>query len=112
VVRIRGWNSFQKQIHAIEIDDGMANVQHVRAEDSGDFRVALLQRELRQLSDIKFFRRHFERADGEVVEFCCADLYRLLGGWGRGAPGGGGRDVRWRKFVRSILLWKVFRQKG
>jgi len=35
VVRIRGWNSFQKQIHAIEIDDGVANVQRVHAEGSG-----------------------------------------------------------------------------
>jgi hypothetical protein len=41
-----------KQIHAIEIDDGVANVQRVHAEDSGDFRVALSQRD-----------------DGEFVEF-------------------------------------------
>jgi len=40
VVRIRRWNSFQKQIHAIEVDDGVANVEHVHAEDFGDFRVA------------------------------------------------------------------------
>ena len=32
-VRIRGWNSFQKRILAIEIDDNVANVQHIHAED-------------------------------------------------------------------------------
>jgi len=53
----------------------VANIQRVHAEDSGDFRVALLQHELRQRSDTKFFRRHFERADGEIVEFCCADFF-------------------------------------
>ena len=53
----------------------MANIQRVHAEDSGDFRVALLQHELRQQSDTNFFRRHFERADGEIVEFCYADFF-------------------------------------
>ena len=59
----------------IDQSGGVPNIQRVHAEDTGDFRVALLQRELRQRSDTKFFRRHFERADGEVVEFCCADFF-------------------------------------
>ena len=45
----------------------MAGVEGVHAESPGDFAAALLQCELRQWSDAKFFRRHFEGAD---VEMC------------------------------------------
>src|SRR5207248_8708563 len=71
-------NSFQKQTHAIEIDDGMIDVERVHAENSGDFGVALLQREQRQRSDAKFFTWHLERANVEVVEFCRAHPFRCF----------------------------------
>jgi hypothetical protein len=53
-IRVNSWlTSFQKQTHAVEINDGMADVERVHAEDAGDFGVALLQCELRQRSDAK-----------------------------------------------------------
>jgi hypothetical protein len=56
-------NSFQKKAHAIEVDDGVADVELVHAEYAGDSAVALLQGELRKRSRAKFSRRHFEIAD-------------------------------------------------
>jgi hypothetical protein len=56
-------NSFQKQAHAIEVDDGVANVELVHAEDASDSAAALLQCELRKRSRAKFSRRHSEIAD-------------------------------------------------
>ena len=56
----------------------MIDVERVHAENPGDFGVALLQCELRQRSDAKFFRRHFESADAEVVEFCRAHPFRCF----------------------------------
>ena len=53
----------------------MADVERVHAEDAGDFAASLLQCELRQRSDAKFFRRHFERADVEVVHFRRVDPF-------------------------------------
>jgi hypothetical protein len=67
--------SFQKQVHAIEIDDGVVNVERVHAEDARDFAATLLQCEVRQRSDANFFRRRFEHADTQVVNFCRADLF-------------------------------------
>ena len=64
---------FQKQTHAVEINDGVADVEGVNAENPGDFAAALLQCELRQWSDAKFFRRHFEGADVEILESCRVD---------------------------------------
>jgi hypothetical protein len=49
-------SSLQKQIHAVEIDDGVAEVERVHAEDPGDLCVALLQCEVRQRSYAKFFQ--------------------------------------------------------
>jgi len=56
-------NSFQKQAHAIEVDDGVADVELVHAENAGDCAAALLQCEPRKRSRAKFPRRHFEIAD-------------------------------------------------
>ena len=53
----------------------MAGVEGVHAENPGDSAAALLQCELRQRSDTEFFRRHFEDADVEIVEFCRADPF-------------------------------------
>ena len=77
-IRVYSWlkNSLQKQIHAIQVDDGMAEVERVHAEYAGNFAVALLQRELRQRSYAKLFRRRFERADVEVVDFCRTNRFR------------------------------------
>ena len=46
---------FQKQTHATEINDGVAEVKGVHAENPGNFAAALLQCEVRQRSDAKFF---------------------------------------------------------
>ena len=70
---------FQKQAHPIEIDDGVAGVEGVHAENPGDLAAALLQCELRQWSGAKFFRRHFEGADVEIVEFCRVDPFGRAG---------------------------------
>ena len=77
-IRVHSWlkNSFQKQVHTVEIDDGMADVERVHAEDTGDLAATLLQCELRQRGDTKFFPRRFERANVEVVDFCRADLFK------------------------------------
>jgi hypothetical protein len=53
----------------------MAGVEGVQAENPGDSAAALLQCEVRQRSDTEFFRRHFEDADVEIVEFCRADPF-------------------------------------
>jgi hypothetical protein len=56
-------NSFQKKAHAIEVDDGVADVELVHAEDAGDSAAALLQCKPRKRSRAKFPKRHFEIAD-------------------------------------------------
>ena len=40
-------SSFQKEIHAVEIDNGVAIVERVHPEDPGDSGGALSQREIR-----------------------------------------------------------------
>src|SRR4029453_9580814 len=69
-----------------EVDDGVAEVEGVHAEDAGDFGAGLLQRELRQWSYAKFFRRHFEGADVEVVNFRRTDPLRHAPAKLRGDP--------------------------
>src|SRR5215813_1910050 len=53
----------------------MANVEGVHAEDPGDLAATLLQCELRQRGDTKFFSRYFERSNVEGVDFRRADLF-------------------------------------
>jgi len=83
---MRGEASLQKQTHAIEIDDGVVDIEHVHAENPGESAAALLQGEIRQRSDTEFLRRHFERADVEVVDFCRADPLRCSAAELRGNP--------------------------
>src|SRR5262249_34733121 len=64
---------FQKEIHAIEIDDGSMDIQCVHADDAGDPGAALLQCETRQGRDSKFFPRYLKAANVEIVEFRGAD---------------------------------------
>ena len=54
----------------------MAGIESVHAENPGDLAAALLQCELRQRSNAKFFQRQFEHADTQVVNFCGADPFR------------------------------------
>jgi hypothetical protein len=67
---------FQKQIHAIEIDDGMIFVQRIDPQDTADSCAALLQREIRQLGNTKFRWRRFEVANFEAIDFSGTDFSR------------------------------------
>jgi hypothetical protein len=67
---------FQKQIHAIEIDDGMIFVQRIDPQDTADSCAALLQREIRQLGNTKFRWRRFEVANLKAIDFSGTDFSR------------------------------------
>ena len=60
-------SSFQKEIHAVEIDDGLADVQSIHPQDPTDSGVTLPQRELRQRNRAEFCRCYFEITDSKIV---------------------------------------------
>ena len=57
----------QKQTHAVEVDDGMTDVQHIHPKNAADDCTALLPYEIWQCSYADFVRRHLEVADGQIV---------------------------------------------
>src|SRR6185436_6485958 len=59
---------FQKQIHAVEVDNTMPVVQRIHPQDPADSGAALRQREVGQYRDAKFRRRRFEVANLKVVD--------------------------------------------
>ena len=69
----------QKQIHAVEVDDGMTDVQHVHPKNAADDRTALLPYEIWQCSYAEFVRRHFEIADGQIVNSRSTNWLRSAG---------------------------------
>src|SRR5437588_4638526 len=66
----------QKEIHAIEVDDGMTIVQCIHPQDSADSGATLQQREVRQRGNTKFCGRRFEVANLEVVDLSCTNFAR------------------------------------
>ena len=70
---MRGKASFQEEIHAIEIDYGMTNVQRIHPQNATDSRGALPQSETRKCSHAEFRRRHFEIADLQIVDLRSTD---------------------------------------
>ena len=58
---------FQKEIHAVEIDDGMTDVERIHSQDPADSRVTLSQREVRQRNRAEFRRWYLEITDSKIV---------------------------------------------
>src|SRR6266480_2520258 len=94
---------FQKQIHAVEIYDGLIVVEGVDPEDTAYSRPALLYREIRQCRNAKFRRRNFEVADLKILNFSGTDFSRGSAGKMRRNPRGFHRDAERSKksFVES-----------
>src|SRR6266545_1187084 len=65
---------FQKQIHAVEVDNTIPVVQCIHPQDPADSGAALRQCEVGQYCDAKFRRRRFEVANLKVVDLSCANL--------------------------------------
>ena len=57
----------QEQTHAVEVDDGMTDVQHIHPKNAADDSTALPRYEIWQCSYAEFVRPHFEIADGQIV---------------------------------------------
>src|SRR5438445_12235599 len=67
---------FQKEVHAVEINDGMTVVQRIHPQDPADSGTALQQREIRQCRNAKFRWRRFEAANLKVVDLSCTNFAR------------------------------------
>src|SRR5438132_10266874 len=67
---------FQKEIHAVEVDDSMTVVQCIHPQDPADSGTALQQREIRQCRNAKFRWRRFEAANLKVVDLSCTNFAR------------------------------------
>ena len=77
----------QEQTHAVEVDDGMTDVQHVHPKNAADDCTALLPYEIWQCSYADFVRRHFEIADGQIVNSRGTNWLRSPAGKTSGDPG-------------------------
>src|SRR5947207_6174259 len=67
---------FQKEIHAVEVDDTMTVVQCIHPQDPSDSGAALQQREIGQCGNTKFRWRHFEAANLKVIDLSCTNFMR------------------------------------
>jgi hypothetical protein len=76
----------QKQTHAVEVDDGMTDVQHIHPKNAADHSTALLPYEIWQCSYAEFVRRHFEIADGQIVNSRSTNWLRSSAGKTSGDP--------------------------
>src|SRR5262245_30184751 len=68
--------SFQKEIHAVEVDDAMTVVQRIHPQNSAHSGAALPQGEVRQCSNAKFCWRRFEAANLKIVDLSRTDFPR------------------------------------
>src|SRR6266487_2968715 len=59
---------FQKEIHAVKVDDSIAVVQCIHPQDSADSCATLRQCEVGQCRNAKFRRRRFEVANLKIVD--------------------------------------------
>src|SRR6266540_3733441 len=65
---------FQKEIHAVEVDDAIAVVQRIHPQDSADSCASLYQAEIGQCRNAKFRRRRFEVANLQIADLPCVNL--------------------------------------
>jgi hypothetical protein len=72
--------SFQKQVHAFEIDDGMTNVQCIHAQNATGLCAALSQREMGQRDDAKLLARHHKIANLQIADPRGTDMLRCASG--------------------------------
>src|SRR5438093_2711204 len=72
--------SFQKQVHALEIDDRMTNVQRVHAQNAAGLCAALSQREMGQCDDAKLLARHHKIANLQITDARGTDMLRCASG--------------------------------
>src|SRR5207244_10271386 len=72
--------SFQKQVHALEIDDGMTNVQRIHAQNAAGLCAALSQREMGQRDDAKLLARHHKIANLQITDARGTDMLRCASG--------------------------------
>jgi len=72
--------SFQKQIHAVEIDDGMTDVQRIHPQNAAGLCAALSQRGMGQRDDAKLLARHHKIANLQITDARGTDMLGCASG--------------------------------
>src|SRR5207249_9405253 len=70
----------QEQIHAVEIDDGMTDVQRIHPQNAAGLCAALSQRGMGQRDDAKLLARHHKIANLQITDARGTDMLGCASG--------------------------------